>query len=272
MGIIEGTLGVITIAGAPAAAVNEVQTLTLSAAAASGTFRVAFQGQRTALLAHNISAADMQTALRGLKTIGANGVTVGLAAQVYTVTFGGGNMAGLAQPLLTIEDNTLKDAGLADVTIAVAESVAGVTATGRGAAIGALLMDITNKDLYVNAGTELVPVWSKIPDGITVTAAAINALVAGLAGGYKIARGQHTTVTASDDLTTGLATVVSVVASFEDDPVDGAMHVTAALGNQAGAPAAGHVLIKTWKSTDADATLIAATTFTKKVNWIAVGT
>lgn len=272
MGIIEGTLGVLTNAGAPAAAVNEEQTLTLSAVPASGTFRVAFQGQRTALLAHNVSAANMQTALRALKTIGANGVTVALGGQVYTVTFGGGNMAGLAQPLLTIEDNTVKDAGNAAVTITVAESVTGVTATGRGAAIGALLMDTTNKDLYVNAGTELVPVWAKIPDGITATAAVLNAAVAGVAASYKLARGQHETVAASDDINTGLATVVSIVASFEDDPVDGAMYVSAAVGNQAGAPAAGHAYIKTWKNTDADATLIAATTFAKKVNWIAVGT
>jgi hypothetical protein len=162
MGEIEGTFGPLLNAGVPTAAVNEVQTLTLSAAPASGTFRVAFQGQRTGLLAHNVSAADMQTALRALGTIGANGVTVGLVDQVYTVTFGGGNMAGLAQPLLTIEDNTVKDAGLAAVTITPAETVAGVTATGRGAAKGALLIDTTNAKLYINGGTPLVPVWKLV--------------------------------------------------------------------------------------------------------------
>jgi len=162
MGEIEGTFGPLRSAGVPTAAVNEEQTLTLSAAAASGTFRVAFEGQRTALLAHNVSAADMQTALRGLITIGASGVTVGLVGQVYTVTFGSGNMAGLEVPLLTIEDNMLLDAGLADVTIAVAESVAGVTATGRGAAKGALLIDTTNGKLYINGGTALVPVWKLV--------------------------------------------------------------------------------------------------------------
>ena len=53
---------------------------------------------------------------------------------------------------------------------------------------------------------------------------------------------------------------------------DGAMHATASIGDQAGSPAAGSILIKTWKSTDGDATLIAATTFSMKVNWIAFGT
>jgi uncharacterized protein DUF2190 len=83
--------------------------------------------------------------------------------------------------------------------------------------------------------------------------------------------GQHTTIDENDTVVTGLSNVVAVVASFDDDPVDGAQFVTASIGDQAGAPAAGSVLIKTWKNTDADATHVAATTFTKKVNWIAWG-
>lgn len=91
-------------------------------------------------------------------------------------------------------------------------------------------------------------------------------------GATKIARGQHTTIAAVDTVATGLANVVAVIATLDDDPVDGAQLVTASIGNQAGAPAAGSVRIKSWKATgDADATLIAATTFGKKVNWIAFG-
>lgn len=90
-------------------------------------------------------------------------------------------------------------------------------------------------------------------------------------GGAKMAAGQHATVAASDTVVTGLGTVISVVASLDDDPVDGVMHVSASIGDQAGTPAAGSILIKGWKSTDGDATLIAATTFGKKVNWIAFG-
>ncbi len=114
--------------------------------------------------------------------------------------------------------------------------------------------------------------------GVPVTASAsdLNALppdgVQGLAANYVLARGQHTTIAASDTVVTGLATVVVVVAQLDDDPVDGCMHVTSSIGDQAGAPAAGSILIKTWKSEDADATLVAATTFGKKVNWIAIGT
>jgi hypothetical protein len=108
---------------------------------------------------------------------------------------------------------------------------------------------------------------------VTKTAAEINALAVGVAAGYKIARGQHTTVDENDTVVTGLATVVAVVASLDDDPVAGCQLVTASIGNQSGAPAAGSILLKTWKATAAgDTALIAATTFGKKVNWIAIGT
>jgi 3D (Asp-Asp-Asp) domain-containing protein len=112
-------------------------------------------------------------------------------------------------------------------------------------------------------------------DGVAMTAsaAALNAVSGGVAAGYKIARGQLTTVTAADTVVTGLATVVAVVASLESDPVDDPFMVSAQIGDQAGAPAAGSVIIKSWKNTGGtDPTPLAATTFSKKVNWIAIGT
>lgn len=108
------------------------------------------------------------------------------------------------------------------------------------------------------------------------TAAATLALLGGTAGvstGYKIARGQQTTVTASDTVVTGLATVVAVIASLDSDPVDDPFMCSASIGDQAGSPAAGSILIKTWKNTGGtDPTPLAATTFSKKVNWVAIGT
>lgn len=97
--------------------------------------------------------------------------------------------------------------------------------------------------------------------------------VAGVAALYKIARGQHTTLDADDTVVTGLTTVVAVVASLDSDPVAGAQFVTASIGDQVSAPVAGSIFIKTWKATAAgDTALIPATTFTKLVNWIAIGT
>lgn len=108
---------------------------------------------------------------------------------------------------------------------------------------------------------------------LDVTATEMNALTTGVAAGYKIARGQHTTVAASDTVVTGLSTVVAVVAVFDADPGLNPLFVTASIGNQSGAPAAGSILIKSWRATAAnDVTPVAATTFSKKVNWIAIGT
>jgi predicted RecA/RadA family phage recombinase len=92
------------------------------------------------------------------------------------------------------------------------------------------------------------------------------------AGALKTVAGQATTATASDTIVTGLSKVVSVIAGLDDDPGDDPMLVSASIGDQAGAPAAGSFLLKTWKNTGGtDPTPVAASTFGKKVNWIAVG-
>lgn len=112
-------------------------------------------------------------------------------------------------------------------------------------------------------------------NGVDQTAPLATAPAA-VAAGYKVARGQTTTGSASDTVVTGLATVVAVVASLEDNPVVGCSFASAAIGDQAGTPAAGSILVKTWKPTTAGAggnpDLVAASTFSKKVNWIAIGT
>jgi hypothetical protein len=97
--------------------------------------------------------------------------------------------------------------------------------------------------------------------------------LAGVGSGYKIARGQATSVTASDTVVTGLSTVVAAIANLESAPVIGCDRATASIGDQSGSPAAGSVLIQSWKPTSSsDTTPIAATTFSKKVNWVAIGT
>jgi len=107
---------------------------------------------------------------------------------------------------------------------------------------------------------------------ITVTADEVNNLVSAQTPGLRIVAGQHETVTASDEIETGLSTVVAVVATLDDDPAIDAFLVTASIGDQDGDPDAGSVVINTWQPTDVDdATPIAATGFGVKVNWVAVG-
>ena len=96
--------------------------------------------------------------------------------------------------------------------------------------------------------------------------------VAALLPGLRIARGQQTTVTAADTVVTGLTTVLTAVASEESDPVLTVSQVSCQVGNQSGAPVAGSIVIKTWEPTSvSNPTPIAATTFGKLVNWIAIG-
>lgn len=110
-------------------------------------------------------------------------------------------------------------------------------------------------------------------DGVTKSAAEINLLAAGVAAGYKIARGTATIDAASKDVATGLATVVAAVVSMVGDPSATHMFSSVTVGDQAGAPAAGSIRIKSWKPTAVDnATPIAATSTFANVSWIAIGT
>lgn len=128
----------------------------------------------------------------------------------------------------------------------------------------------TGKSLDIESGAALKVAGTDITAAL---AAAVTTPVAGVAAGYKVARGQATTASASDTVVTGLASVVAAVANLEDAPVIGCDRAQAVIGDQAGTPAAGSILIKTFKPTATnDATPVTATTTGKKVNWIAVGT
>ena len=105
--------------------------------------------------------------------------------------------------------------------------------------------------------------------------AQLEALVRGVAGGYKIARGVHTQIAASDTVVTGLATVVAVIVGFASAPTVKQLFCAGSIGNQSGAPAAGSILLTTYKPTATDnVTPIAATDFTDNVKlaWLAIGT
>jgi hypothetical protein len=105
------------------------------------------------------------------------------------------------------------------------------------------------------------------------TGAEINLLTQGVAAGYKIARGIHTTVDENDTVVSGLATVVAAICQLQSPPVIGATWVACDIGDQSGAPAAGSFLVKTYKPTaTGDATPTVATTFSIAVAWMAIGT
>ena len=155
-------------AGAPVNGTDEVQTLTIGGTPTGGTFKLAFDGYTTQAIpwfGNNDANLASVTGiiLSALASIGASGVTgaVGTLTNgigTITLTFGG-NLTKKAVPNITVAANNLT--GTAP-TLAIAETTPGVDATCRGAAKGATLQDTTNGILYINTGTALAPVWTKV--------------------------------------------------------------------------------------------------------------
>jgi hypothetical protein len=167
MSQIEGSTGPYESSGVPGAGTSEVQTLTIGGTPTGGTFKLAFDGQTTTPIiwtdVDNTLIAAIDAALEALTNIGASGVVVAdgtLTSGIGTVTITfGGNLAKLAVNTITVADNSLT--GTAP-TLAVAETTPGVTASFRGAKIGALVTDTTNGKLYINTGTALAPTWTVV--------------------------------------------------------------------------------------------------------------
>lgn len=89
------------------AGTDEVQVITFYGSPSGGTFTVTFNGFTTAALAFNISSADLQTALRGLSSIGSGNINVsGSAGGPYTCTFAG-TLASTAVGMLTVDASSL---------------------------------------------------------------------------------------------------------------------------------------------------------------------
>lgn len=106
---------------------NAIQTVSVTSGSA-GTFKLSFNGQTTAAIAYNASAATVKAALEALSTmqnLKFNGsyrsadLKVDLTSAVYTIEFHGA-LAGQKVPLLVVADDSVTGA-----TVAVAETQAG---------------------------------------------------------------------------------------------------------------------------------------------------
>lgn len=90
-------------------AVNEVQKLSFSVTPVSGNFKIVFDGEITAVIAWNASAAAVQAALEALVNIGpGNALVTGAitSATGLTITFQAA-MGGLPQPQVSTTENNL---------------------------------------------------------------------------------------------------------------------------------------------------------------------
>lgn len=107
--------------------------------------------------------------------------------------------------------------------------------------------------------------------GEQLTAADIEAA---LGANVATKTGQHTMLSASDTIVSGLSLVAGVIACMDSDPILTFLNVTAKKGDQAGTPAAGSFFLKGWMPTDSTHPApVAATGYAGIVcSWIAFGT
>lgn len=183
-----------TVAGNPVAGTDEVQTLTIGGTPTGGTFQLSYRGQITAPIEWTATDATLitaiDTALGALTTIGGAGnitvadttMTSGIGAASITFV---GNLAKLNVALIEVAVNSLTGAS---PTVAVTVATPGVTATHRGAPVGAHLTDITAGVWYQNTGTIYAPTWTAVDvanvsqEMIDLSAALPTAAVVDVAG------------------------------------------------------------------------------------------
>lgn len=112
-----------TTVSVPTAAVNEVQTVTITGSPTGGDFTLTYKGQTSAAIAFDADAATLEGLLEALSTIGTGNVSVsGSAGGPWTVTFQG-TLAGRNLPVMTKDETGLTGGTSPDVT--VAEQTAG---------------------------------------------------------------------------------------------------------------------------------------------------
>lgn len=91
---------------------NEVQTISFTGEPSGGYWTITFNGQTTSHLAYNCSALDISNALSALSNVGIFQIVVTQDGffqlyQPFRLTFVGGNVAGINQNQITIDDTHL---------------------------------------------------------------------------------------------------------------------------------------------------------------------
>lgn len=164
-----GGVAVIPFAGTPSNGTSEVQTITFGGTGVAGdTFKFSFDGtiNTTAAIAWSATnatlVANIDAALEALPNVGTGGVTTAVGTMTagigtITITYAG-NLAALAVP--TLVPSAIVTTG--SLTVAVAKTTPGVTATYRKAPKGAVVADTTNGLLYQQTGALLTPTYTKV--------------------------------------------------------------------------------------------------------------
>ncbi len=128
-------------------------TITVTGSPTGGTFALGkSDGRNTGPIVYNATAATLLAALQGLFPHDVGITCSGNAGGPWTIT----NI-----PAVMLYATGLDGGSSPSVTIS-SNITAGAAATGRGTAIGGLLIDIVNAVLYQNTGTQTAPSWSAV--------------------------------------------------------------------------------------------------------------
>lgn len=157
-----GGIGASGVAVAVGTMTAGIGTLTATFAEFADQLPLEVTDNRLTGTAPTVSVARTTTGVRfgpvGKLGIVATAGTLTNGVGTITLTFSGAQVAKRAQPLITVEDNSLTGAG----TLTIVETTPGVDADGRGALVGALAVNTTNGKLYVNTGTAVAPTWTLV--------------------------------------------------------------------------------------------------------------
>lgn len=146
--------------GAPVAGVSEVQSHVFDTdPPTGGTFTITFDGETTAAIDFDATAAEIEAALELLPNIGSGNVAVtgGPMPDTEVLIAFQGELQGLNVAEITTTLTGLT--GGTPVSV-IATETAGVKGSFRGCDPGTMLQDTENGDLYYNSGTRGLPVWS----------------------------------------------------------------------------------------------------------------
>lgn len=180
-----GGLSFARSAGVPVNGTASVFKITETGGPTAGSYYIIKSGIRSAAIPVAGAASAMQTALQAMANVGTNNLTVARSGAgsagspyVFTCTYAGALIA-VAQPVPTFEIVTALSGGT-NPTVTILQdgsggTVVGVTASAFGATPGALYLDTTNGDVYVNNGSLTQPSWSPLVErglgSLTMTSA-----------------------------------------------------------------------------------------------------
>lgn len=136
-------------------AASEAQTATVTGGPSGGTFTLTLNGETTAAIAYNATAAAVQSALEALPSLSAGDVTVtGSAGGPFTVTFGG-SLAGTNVAAMTASGAGLTGGSTPGVTIATPTPGGGTATDGLDVARGVLFNSIQMAEGDANKGAPM---------------------------------------------------------------------------------------------------------------------